>query len=382
MRIYLDHNATTPVRPEVADAMDRVLRDLHGNPSSTHSEGSAAREALELARSRVALLLGTRPDRVLFTAGATEANNTALLGVLRGRKQAPGHVVSTQVEHPSVEAALQLLESAGWRVTRLPVDSDGVVALTALAGALRDDTALVSVLWANNETGVLQDLEAWSAIVHEHGALLHVDATQGVGKLPIDLGSLSVDLLSLTAHKFNGPKGVGCLVVDPELGFEPNLHGGPQEKGRRRGTENLAGIVGLGVACDLADKELDQRGQRYSSLRDRLWDGIRTRIDGVKRNGSTRAMLPNTLNVEFEHTAGEVLLQALDLEGVAASAGAACHSGSIEPSHVLTAMGRTPESARGSLRLSVGFGNDEQQIDFVLDRLCEFVPRVREAEGA
>ena len=382
MRIYLDHNATTPVRPEVADAMDRVLRDLHGNPSSTHSEGSAAREALELARSRVALLLGTRPDRVLFTAGATEANNTALLGVLRGRKQAPGHVVSTQVEHPSVEAALQLLESAGWRVTRLPVDSDGVVALTALAGALRDDTALVSVLWANNETGVLQDLEAWSAIVHEHGALLHVDATQGVGKLPIDLGSLSVDLLSLTAHQFNGPKGVGCLVVDPELGFEPNLHGGPQEKGRRRGTENLAGIVGLGVACDLADKELDQRGQRYSSLRDRLWDGIRTRIDGVKRNGSTRAMLPNTLNVEFEHTAGEVLLQALDLEGVAASAGAACHSGSIEPSHVLTAMGRTPESARGSLRLSVGFGNDEQQIDFVLDRLCEFVPRVREAEGA
>jgi cysteine desulfurase len=382
MRIYLDHNATTPVRSEVADAMDRALREVHGNPSSTHSEGSAAREALETARSQVALLLGTRPDRVLFTAGATEANNTALLGLLRGREPAPGHVVSTLVEHPSVEAALQVLESAGWRVTRLPVDSDGVVALTALADALCDDTALVSVLWANNETGVLQDLEAWSAIVREHGALLHVDATQGIGKLPIDLGSLSVDLLSLSAHKFNGPKGVGCLVVDPELGFEPILHGGPQEKGRRGGTENLAGIVGLGVACDLADKELDQRSRRYSMLRDRLWEGIRTRIDGVKRNGSTAALLPNTLNVEFEDTAGEVLLQALDLEGVAASAGAACHSGSIEPSHVLTAMGLTPESARGSLRLSVGFGNDEEQIDFVLDRLCELVPRVREAEGA
>jgi cysteine desulfurase len=386
IRVYLDHNATTPLRDEVVEAMGRVLRDVPGNPSSVHAEGAAARRVVDEARERVASLLGCAPREVVFTAGATEANNTALFGVAacgvasgggRGR-----HVVTTAVEHPSVEAPLGVLEARGWRVTRVPVDADGLLDPQALCGAIDDETALVSVIWANNETGVVQPLAALAERVRERGVALHVDATQAVAKIPVDLRDIPVDLLSLSAHKFNGPKGVGCLVVRGSLALEPLLCGGSQEAGRRGGTENVAGLAGLGMACELAERELPQRSAHSAALRDRLWEGILAKIPRVRRNGLPPHVLPNTLNVELEGVAGEVLLQVLDLEGIAVSTGAACASGSIEPSRILLAMGRTAAEARASLRLSVGHGVDERQIDRVLARLPDLVARVRAAEHA
>jgi cysteine desulfurase len=381
MRIYLDHNATTPVRPEVADAMDGVLRAAWGNPSSVHHEGARARAEVDTARDRVASLLGVAAEEILFTGGASEANNTALLGVLRRGGETDGrrHIVTTNVEHPSVEAPLAVLEREAWRVTRVPVAADGRVAAAAVADAITPDTAMVSAIWANNETGVLQPVAEIAEIARERGVCCHSDATQAVGKVAVDLRRVPLDLLSLSAHKFGGPKGVGCLVVRGERGFEPLLHGGPQERRRRGGTENVAGIAGLGVACALAERELEERAREYARLRDRLWDGIRAKVAGVRRNGSEHHLLPNTLNVEFTGTAGELLLQALDLAGVAVSSGAACASGSIEPSHVLVAMGCSPQAARASLRLSVGHGVDENQIDQVLALLPDLVERARRA---
>jgi cysteine desulfurase len=382
MRIYLDHNATTPVRPEVADAVDGVLREAYGNPSSVHAEGAVAKAEVDRARERVASLLGVAAGEVLFTGGATEANNTALLGVLRSRADRGRHVVTTSVEHPSVEAPLAVLEREGWRVTRVPVDEDGRVDPDEVGDAIADDTAMVTAIWANNETGVLQPVERIAEIARERGAVVHADATQAVAKIPVDLRRVPLNLLSLSAHKFGGPKGVGCLVVRGGLVFEPVLCGGPQEGSRRGGTENVPGIAGLGVACELGERELPERMIECASLRDRLWEGILAKIPRVRRNGSAVHVLPNTLNVEFEGAAGELLLQALDLEGVAVSSGAACASGSIEPSHVLIAMGRSAQEARGSLRLSVGHAVDEAQIDRVLALLPDMVERARRAGGA
>jgi cysteine desulfurase len=381
MRIYLDHNATTPLRPEVVDAMERVLRGVYGNPSSVHSEGAAAKAEVDRARRRVASLLACDAGDVLFTGSATEANNTVLLRVGSARQARGRHLVTTSIEHPSVEAALSVLETEGWRVTRVPVDGDGRVDPEEVADAVTPETALVSVIWANNETGVLQPIEEIAVIVRELGVLIHSDATQAVGKVPVDFRRVPLNLLSLSAHKFNGPKGTGCLIVRGNLAFEPLLCGGPQESRRRGGTENVAGIAGLGAACVLAERELTDRMAEYGRLRDRLWEGIVAKIPRVRRNGSVVHGLPNTLNVEFEGAAGEVLLQALDLEGVAVSSGAACASGSIEPSPVLLAMGRTPEAARGSLRLSVGYGVDDAAIDRVLALLPDLVERSRKAGG-
>jgi len=380
-RVYLDHNATTPVRAEVVDVMTRVLREDFGNPSSVHADGDAARDVIATARAQVATLLGVDPDHVMFTGGATEANNTALCGLLAGL-ETPAHIVTSQVEHPSVEAPLAALETRGWRVTRVAVGGEGRLRADDILAAVREDTALVSLIWANNETGVLQPVAEIAPKLRERGIRVHTDATQAVGKLPVDLGSLPLDLLSLSAHKFGGPKGVGCLVVRDDVSFEPILLGGPQEKRRRGGTENVAGIAGLGEACALATAELPERMVSFARLRDRLWEGIEASVPRVRRNGDVHHMLPNTLNLEFEATAGEVLLQALDLEGISVSAGAACASGSIDPSPVLVAMGRSPEQARGSLRLSVGTGIDDEDIDRVLGILPALVERVRKSEAA
>ncbi len=377
MRIYLDHNATTPVRPEVVDAMAAALRERWGNPSSTHAEGAAARAALEAARGEVAALLGVPEREVCFTSGATEANNTVLLGVLanaRGR-----HVVTSTVEHPSIEEPLRALEARGVAVTRVAVDTDGRLDPEAVAAALRDDTALLSVILANNETGVLQDAAKLAEAAHARGVPLHLDATQAVGKIPLDALALGADWLSGTAHKLNGPKGAGFLIDRTRPGLPALLQGGPQERRRRGGTENHAGIIGLGVACALARDELGARARHVSALRDALWAGLAARVPRVRRNGSPDHLLPNTLSVEFEGAAGEVLLEALDLEGVAVSAGAACHSGSIEPSGVLLAMGRTPQQARASLRFSLGPSNRADEIERVLELLPPLVARVREA---
>lgn len=378
MRIYLDHNATTPVREEVVDAMADILRSGFGNPSSVYQEGAAARARLEQARAQVASLLGAETSEIRFTSGATEANNTLLLGLLE-----PGdHVVTTAVEHPSVLAPLDLLESRGVAVTRVSPDEDGCVAADAVLDAIRPATKLVSVIWANNETGALQPVEAIAEGARARGVLMHSDATQGVGKLVIDLARVPLDYLSTSAHKLGGPKGAGALFVRDGRAAPAYLLGGGQEKGMRGGTENVAGLVGFGVACALAEVEIDDRLARYASLRDRLWQGLQAALDGLRWNGDPKRALVNTLSVEFEGVAGEVLVQALDLEGVAVSAGAACHSGSIDPSKVLTAMGRTPEQARASLRLSVGHGLDEAAIDEAVALFARLVPRVREMENA
>jgi cysteine desulfurase len=381
MRIYLDHNATTPLRDEVVDAMAKSLRDLYGNPSSTHAEGAAAKAALARAREQVAACLGTEPAAITFTAGATEANNTVLAG-LASAGDGPSHVVTSSVEHPSVSEPCEALESADVAVTRLSVDTSGLLRAAEVFDALRPETKLVSLIWANNETGVVQPIEEIAAGLEARGVPLHVDATQAIGKWPIDLSKVSAAYLSCSAHKFNGPKGTGCLVARTEAPPPALMRGGPQERRRRGGTENLAGIIGMGVAAELAQQELKARMRDYATLRDRLWAGIQKEVPDVHRNGSSEHVLPNTLNVEFRGAAGEVLLEALDLEGVAVSAGAACHSGAISPSHVLTAMGRTPEQARGCLRLSVGHGIDAAAIDRVCALLGRLVPRARALEQA
>ena len=378
MRVYLDHNATTPLRGEVVAAMAEALRANYGNPSSIHAEGAAARGAIERARGEVAALLGVECAEITFTAGATEANNAALLGVLAARPRGR-HVVSTTIEHPSVEAPLCVLEASGVRVTRVAVDSGGRVDPAAITAAICDDTALVSVILANNETGVIQEVAKIAEAAHARGAWLHVDATQAVGKIPVDAISLGADLLSCSAHKLNGPKGTGCLLARKHAAFAPYLLGGGQERRRRGGTETVAGIVGFGVASALARAELPARAEQLAELRDRLWAGIEASVPRVRRNGDARSLLPNTLNVEFAETAGEVLLEALDGEGVAVSAGAACHSGSIEPSATLLAMGRTPAQARGSLRFSVGPSTTAAEIDTALALLPALVARVRAA---
>jgi len=377
MRIYLDHNATTPVREEVVETMAQVLRADFGNPSSVHAEGSRARARVDLAREQVASLLRAEAREVIFTASATEANNTRLRALRAGQ-----HVVTTQIEHPSVEAPLAALEHSGVQVSRVAVDGEGRVSAEAVEAACRAETALLAVIWANNETGVIQPLEAIAEAAASRGIPLHVDATQAVGKIPVDLSGIPVSSLALSAHKFGGPKGSGCLLLREDASVDPLVSGGPQEDGRRGGTENVAGVAGLGLACELAERELPDRMAGYAKLRDALWEGIRGVIPEVRRNGAPEHTLPNTLHVEFQQTAGEVLVQALDLEGISVSAGAACASGSIEPSRVLVAMGRTPEEARASLRFSVGHGVSVGQIEQVVARLPDLVARVRAAERA
>ena len=384
MRIYLDHNATTPLRPEVVAAMLPALRDVYGNPSSTHEEGAAARRLVEDAREQVADLVGARPREVVFTAGATEANN-AVLASLRGADAPWRRLVTTEVEHPSVREPALALEGAGVEVAWLAVDAHGRIDLAALDAALAGPVpALVSVIAANNETGVVQPLEAIAERVRAAGGYLHLDVTQALGKWPVHEGAHGAHLLSASAHKLNGPKGTGCLVARDGVGGPLLLQRGPQGRRARGGTENVAGIAGFGAACALARDELDARMSRYAALRDRLWEGLRAKVERVRWNGAAPGapMLPNTLSVEIDGAAAEVLLQALDVDGIAVSTGAACHSGAIEPSHVLAAMGRTPEQAHATLRLSVGHGNDEAQIDRAVERLAALAPRARAAAAA
>ena len=335
--------------------MTSVLREDYGNPSSVYAEGAAARERIELARQQLAALLGTKAERVRFTGGATESNNTVLFGLL-----APGdHVVATEIEHPSVLEPLSELEARGVVVSRVPPDASGCVSASSIEDAMRADTKLVSMIWANNETGSIQPVEAVGELCNERAIAFHVDATQAIGKVEVDLGRVAIDYVSSSAHKLGGPKGVGALVCREGAKLPVLLYGGGQERGLRGGTEN--------EAC--------------GKLRDRLWQNLEARVGEVRWNGDPARTLANTLNVEFQGAAGEVLVQALDLEGVAVSAGAACHSGSIDPSKVLLAMGRSPEEARSSLRFSVGWGVDEAQIVTVVALLCELVPRARKVEA-
>jgi cysteine desulfurase len=383
MRIYFDHNATTPVDPSAADVMMRVLRDEFGNASSVHRQGQQAKSIMDEARSAVSTLIGAEPSELVFTSGGTEADNFALRGAAEaleptGRK----HLIATAIEHEAVLVTLKALARRGWRTTLLPVGESGIVSPDALREALTDDTAIVSVMHANNELGTTQPVAELAAIARSKGALFHTDAVQSVAKIPVNVRELGVDLLSLSAHKFNGPKGAGALWIKRGTRMVPILTGGKHERTRRAGTENVPAIAGMGVAAEHGRAKLGTETARVAALRDRLEREILSRIPGTVVNGAREPRVPNTTNISFDRIEAESLLIALDLEGIAVSTGAACSSGTLEPSHVLRAMGLPTHRAQNSIRFSLGAGNTDAEIDYLLEKLPRAVEKLRSLTGA
>ncbi len=377
-RVYLDHAATTPVDPAVAEAMARVYRDVHGNPSSIYAEGRAARALVDEAREHVAAAIGATGAEIVFTGGGTEADNLALRGVLKARRGERDGVVTTAVEHHAVlDTAHDLAAHGQARLTVLPVDRDGRVEARAVAEAIDERTALVSVMHANNEIGTLQPIAAIGAVCRERGVPFHSDAVQSVGALEVDVRTLPVDLLSLNAHKFYGPKGVGALYVRRGTRIATVQTGGGQEKGRRTGTENVAGIVGLGVAMRIAVERRAAESARQALLRDRVIEGVLARVPGATLTGHRTERLPNNASFCFSGADGPSLVMALDLAGFAVSSGSACTSGDTEPSHVLLALGLDEATAKGSLRVTVGRATMEADVDALLAVLPAIVERIR-----
>ena len=377
-RAYLDHNATTPPSTAVIDRMASVLREEFGNPSSVHYFGQRAKAVLDQARSEVAALLGSDPPEIVFTGGGTEGDNIAIRGVAEaleagGRR----HLIASAIEHEAVLNTLKALARRGWRTTLLPVDESGIVSPDALRAALADDTALVSIMHANNEIGTIQPIAELAAIARERRAVFHSDAVQSAGKIPLDVKSLGVDLLSISAHKFYGPKGVGALWIRRGLRLQPPMTGGKQERGRRAGTENVAGIVGMGVAAREALAKMAAEATRIGTLRDRLEASVLAQVPGTVRNGAHEPRVPNTTNISFDRTEAESLLIALDLEGIAVSTGSACSSGTLEPSHVLKAMGLPAHRTQNSIRFSLGASNTDADIDRVVAVLPGIVEKLR-----
>ncbi|MCM2265218.1 MAG: cysteine desulfurase NifS [Desulfuromonadales bacterium] len=377
-RIYLDYNATTPVRPEVLEALLPYYRDQFGNPSSVHWAGRQVSGAVEKAREQVAALLNCSPAEIVFLSCGTEADNMSLKGTVDALGEKGNHIITTAVEHPAVLETCRYLEKTGCKVTYLPVDSDGRLDLADLEKAITAQTVLISVMWANNETGNIYPIEQIGAIAKARGIRFHTDAVQAVGKLEIDVQKANIDLLALSGHKLGAPKGVGVLYVRRGTRLTPFMHGGHQERNRRAGTHNVAGIVGLGKACELAMAERESTCARVKELRDRLEQGIFARIPQVKLNGHPGERLPNTLNVSFAWIEGESLLLNLDMKGIAASSGSACTSGSLEPSHVLGAMCVEVTLAHSSTRFSLGPDTTAEDIDYVLEVLPPIVQRLRD----
>lgn len=374
--IYLDHNATTPLDSRVLQAMLPWLTDRFGNASSYCRLGRDAREAVEEARARVAACIGARAEEIVFTAGGTEADNLALRGAARSLSRQGRHLVTSCIEHHAVLETCKALVREGFEVSYLPVDAEGRVDPDEVRRQLRPDTILLSVMTANNETGAIQPIAEIGAMAREHGVLLHTDAVQALGKMTVDVEDLRVDLLSLSAHKFYGPKGVGALYARRGAPLEPCTTGGHQERGLRGGTENVAGIAGLAEAATIATRGLEQEAKRLAGLRDRLERGIRKRIDGVRVNSGGAPRVPNTSNLSFPSVDGESVLLHLDLRGICASTGSACTTDSPEPSHVLRAMGREPRIAQGSIRFSLGHQNTAEEIDRTVEAIAEIVPRL------
>ncbi len=377
-RVYFDHNATTPVDQEVLAAMLPYFSDDFGNASSIHSFGQRTRAAVEQARESVAALLGARPAEIVFTSGGTESDNQAIFGVVAAARGERKHVITTAIEHHAVLNACQALERRGVAVTYLPVDREGCVDPGDVRCAIRPETVLFTVMHANNELGALQPIEEIGRIAAEADVYFHTDAVQAAGKVPLDVDQLGVDLLSISAHKLYGPKGVGALYIRKGTRLEPLLYGGHHERDRRPGTENVAGIVGLGKAAELARAHLPEDSARLAAMRDRLEEGLLARVPHARVNGSRLHRTPNTANIAFPFVEGEALVIALDLKGLACSTGAACSSGAVEPSHVLTAIGLPPEDARASLRFSLGRGNTEEEVAFALDVIPGVVEHLRE----
>jgi len=375
--IYLDHAATTPVRQEVLDAMAPYFAEIFGNASSIHMAGQSAKNALENARSVIAECIGSDFKEIFFTSGGTESDNLAVKGVAHANKARGRHIITTRIEHHAVLNCCTFLGKEGFEITYLPVDHGGSIALATLEKTIRADTILISVMLANNETGTLQPVSEIAAIARKRGVLFHTDAVQALGKIPVNINDLGVDLLSISGHKIYGPKGIGALYVRKGTCISPFLHGGHHERQMRAGTENIPGIVGLAKALELAQAELPTAIAHLSGLRDRLKQGICEKIPHVHVNGHPAQKLPNILNVSFEFIDGEALLLALDIRGIAVSTGSACASGATEPSHVLQAMGVKPALAQGSLRFSLGQENTESEIDFVLEALIQVVSQLR-----
>jgi cysteine desulfurase len=378
LRIYLDHNATTPVDPAVAAAIDYAQRHEFGNPSSVHYFGQRAKLVLDRARQSVATLLGGDSAEIVFTSGGTESDNFAIRGVAEaleptGRR----HLISSSIEHEAVLQTLKALTRRGWDVTLLPLDESGIVSPQTLADAIRPDTALVSIMHANNEIGTIQPLHELAAIAHAHGALVHSDAVQSAGKILLDVRALGIDLASISGHKLYGPKGIGALWVRRGTRLLATMTGGRQERNRRAGTENVPAIAGLGVAATLAQEKLTADGTRLAALRDRLETGILRQVDGTAVNGAPDRRVPNTTNISFDGIEAESLLIALDLDGVAVSTGSACSSGTLEPSHVLKAMGFPLHRTQNALRFSLGAANTVEEIDHVITILPAIVDRLR-----
>lgn len=377
--IYLDHAATTATDPQVVAAMLPYFSAGYGNPSSIYRLGRASLEALDDARETVAMLLGAKRKEIVFTSGGSEANNLAIKGVAFAQREAGrgNHIITSAIEHHAVLHAVEYLEHFGFEITVLPVDATGLVHVDDLRAALRPTTVLASIMAANNEIGTLQPIAELGAVCHEHDVLFHTDAVQMIGALPVNVKDLQVDLLSLSAHKFHGPKGVGALYIRRGVPLLPQINGGSQERRLRAGTENVPGIVGLSTALQIAVEGMAATSSHCAMLRDRLITGVMKRVDHVHLNGHRTARLPNNVNLSFDFIEGESMLLLLDQQGIYASSGSACTSGSLDPSHVLMALGLSPERAHGSLRLSVGRENTIEQIERVLDLLPPIVERLR-----
>jgi cysteine desulfurase len=377
MRVYLDHNATTPVLPAVLEAMTTVFRDDFGNASSVHAFGQAAKRRLEEARRQVAHALGAQPNEIVFTSGGTEADNLAILGLVRYDTRPVKHVITSAIEHPAVLETCAQLEREGVEVTRVPVNSQGLVDPDDVRRALRRETVLITIMHANNELGTIQPIAEIARLAREAGVWMHSDGVQALGKTPVDVNELGVDLYSISAHKIYGPKGVGALFVRQGVPLGRIQFGGHHERDRRPGTENVPGAVGLAAAISLMQSDFEQETARLARLRDRLEQGILERIPNVSVNGRGAPRVPNTSNICFRGVDGEALLIALDLAGFAVSSGSACSSGASEPSHVLTAIGLDRKDARASLRFSLGRLNTEDQIEALIEAVAEAVARLR-----
>ena len=375
--IYTDNNATTQVAPEVLEEMLPYFHDLYGNPSSMHTFGGQVASTLEEARQRVANLIGASAHEIIFTSCGTESDNTAIRAALASQPEKK-HIITTRVEHPAVKNLCEYLSQHGYRVTFLPVDREGKLDPERLYESLSDDTALVSIMWANNETGVIFPIGEIAPVLRARGIVFHTDAVQAVGKIPIDLNQIPIDMLSLSGHKLHAPKGVGALYLRKGTKFSPFLIGGHQESGRRGGTENVPSIIGLGKACEMAGAKIEEENTRVKALRDKLENELINRIPNAIVNGHRDLRLPNTTSISFEYVEGEAILLMMNELGISASSGSACTSGSLEPSHVLRAMGVPFTAAHGSVRFSLSVYNTEEEIDFIIEKLPPIIVRLRE----
>ena len=378
MKVYMDNAATTKLSPDVLNAMMPYLTDIYGNASSVHAFGREAREGVEHARNQVAAAINASPDEIFFTAGGTESDNMAIKGVAHKYAKKGKHIITTAIEHHAVLHTCEALEKEGYEVTYLPVDEDGLISVEQVRAAMRDDTILVTVMFANNEVGTIEPIAEIGALCRERNVLFHTDAVQAVCHVPIDVKAMNIDLMSISAHKFHGPKGIGALYCRKGIVLEPVIVGGAQERKRRAGTENVAGIVGLGAAIERAHKNMSADMARVSALRDKLISGILKNIPHVKLNGHPTQRLPQNVNFSIRYIEGESILLMLDINGIAASSGSACTSGSLDPSHVLLAMGIPHEIAHGSLRLTLSDMTTDEEVDYVLETLTKTVKSLRD----